>query len=69
MKTLVLNNNRITKIQNNIGACLPILENLMLMNNKITDLNEIDNLSEFKKLTRLSLINNLVTTVIFLLLR
>jgi len=63
LKTLILNSNRIAKIQNNMGSDLPNLENLMLMNNKINDLNEIDNLSDCKKLLRLSLGNNLVTQV------
>jgi len=60
LKTLILNNNKIAKIQN-IGESAPNLENLMLMNNQIRELKEIDQLSGCKKLLRLSLLNNVVT--------
>jgi len=63
LKTLIINSNRISKIQKGLGPSLPSLENLMLMNNKITELSELDNLSDCKKLLRLSLVNNLVTQV------
>ncbi len=40
---------------------MPNLENLSLINNKISDLKDIDPLAECKKLERLVLFNNMVT--------
>jgi len=59
LKTLILNNNKVSKIQN-ISESAPNLENLMLMNNQIKELVEIDHLSGCKNLRRLSLANNVV---------
>ncbi|KAL4442832.1 hypothetical protein ABPG74_010721 [Tetrahymena malaccensis] len=60
LKTLILNNNKISKISN-IGDSLPSLENLCMMNNRIVDLKEIDHLYNCKNLKRLVLYNNVVT--------
>jgi U2 small nuclear ribonucleoprotein A' len=62
LKSLILNNNKIHKIQN-ISDSLPNLENLCLMSNKITELSELDNLSDCKNLKRLVLFNNAITHV------
>ncbi|EGR27861.1 small nuclear ribonucleoprotein polypeptide a, putative, partial [Ichthyophthirius multifiliis] len=60
LKTLILNNNKISKLSR-INEALPNLENLCLMNNRITELKEIDSLSGCQKLQRLVLYNNVVT--------
>eukprot|EP01017_Pseudomicrothorax_dubius_P024888 TRINITY_DN2648_c0_g2_i4.p1 TRINITY_DN2648_c0_g2~~TRINITY_DN2648_c0_g2_i4.p1 ORF type:complete len:153 (+),score=39.33 TRINITY_DN2648_c0_g2_i4:47-460(+) len=62
LKSLILTNNRIAKISN-FADSLPILENLLLANNRIVELSEIDNLSDFKNLKRLVLLNNVITQV------
>mmetsp|Transcript_23132 Transcript_23132/g.32557 ORF Transcript_23132/g.32557 Transcript_23132/m.32557 type:complete len:91 (+) Transcript_23132:81-353(+) len=46
LKSLVLNSNKISKISSNLGESLPNLENLSLINNKISELSELDNLSD-----------------------
>jgi len=60
LNTLILTNNRIKTIHG-IAECLPNLENLFLMNNKISDLREVAKLGKCRKLQRLVLINNSVT--------
>lgn len=57
LKTLNLCNNRISKIQN-IGDSLPNIENIVLVNNKISDLRELENLIDCKSLVRLYLNGN-----------
>ena len=61
LRSLLLINNRITYIENDFAINCPKLENLILTNNKISDLEVIDNISSCKTLLRLSLVNNLVT--------
>ncbi|CAO3618527.1 unnamed protein product [Cunninghamella echinulata] len=61
LKNLLLANNRISKIDNGLGQFLPELSTLILTNNSIEDLNEIDALTELKKLQHLSLLDNPVT--------
>mmetsp|Transcript_21340 Transcript_21340/g.24804 ORF Transcript_21340/g.24804 Transcript_21340/m.24804 type:complete len:209 (-) Transcript_21340:172-798(-) len=60
LTSLLVNNNRITKIQD-LSDSLPNLESLMLANNRISELSEINNLSNCKKLIRLNLLGNVVT--------
>lgn len=55
-----MTNNRVKTISD-LSDSLPNIENIFLMNNKITELNEIAKLADCKKLQRLVLINNLVT--------
>ncbi len=62
LRTLIINSNKITKIQS-IGESLPNLESLIMMNNQIKDLTEIDHLRSCKKLLRLTLLNNVVAVV------
>lgn len=62
MRSLILTNNRVSKIDD-VSELLPNLENLCLMSNKITELSEIDNLANMKKLERLILTNNVITEV------
>ncbi|KRX04276.1 hypothetical protein PPERSA_11400 [Pseudocohnilembus persalinus] len=60
LKSLILNNNRIQKIQN-LAYSLPNLENISLIGNKITELEELDNLKDLSSLKRLILTGNTVT--------
>ena len=62
LKSLIVCNNHISRILN-IGDSLINLENLSLMNNKLSSLQDIDNLGSCKKLIRLFLNNNQVTQV------
>ncbi|KAK6923287.1 hypothetical protein RJ641_011591, partial [Dillenia turbinata] len=59
--TLILNNNRITRINPNIGEFLPKLHTLVLTNNRLVNLVEIDPLASLPKLQFLSLLDNNVT--------
>ncbi|CAK71633.1 unnamed protein product (macronuclear) [Paramecium tetraurelia] len=58
--TLNLSNNRITKLTD-VSDSLPNIENLILMNNRLTDINELYQLKHCKKLKRLILHGNLIT--------
>lgn len=49
LTTLILTNNRIKQICD-VSESLPNLQNLFLMNNKISELSELDKLSNCKKL-------------------
>jgi len=60
VKTLLLNNNRIARIGEDLGDALPNLETLVLTGNRLTNLADLDNLSSFANLTRLSLLDNTV---------
>ncbi|XP_052181558.1 U2 small nuclear ribonucleoprotein A' [Diospyros lotus] len=59
--TLLVNNNRITRINPNIGEFLPKLHTLVLTNNRLTNLVEIDPLASFPNLQFLSLLDNNIT--------
>ncbi|XWS41149.1 hypothetical protein CRYUN_Cryun17cG0055600 [Craigia yunnanensis] len=59
--TLLINNNRITRINPNIGEFLPKLHSLVLTNNRLVNLVEIDPLSSLPKLQFLSLLDNNIT--------
>ncbi|XP_058195721.1 U2 small nuclear ribonucleoprotein A' isoform X2 [Rhododendron vialii] len=59
--TLIVNNNRITRINPNIGEFLPKLHTLVLTNNRLTNLVEIDPLASLTKLQYLSLLDNNIT--------
>ncbi|KAG8379612.1 hypothetical protein BUALT_Bualt07G0106900 [Buddleja alternifolia] len=59
--TLLLNNNRITRINPNLGEFLPKLHTLVLTNNRLTNLVEIDPLASLSKLQFLSLLDNNIT--------
>ncbi|RWS13500.1 U2 small nuclear ribonucleoprotein A-like protein [Dinothrombium tinctorium] len=62
LKKLLFNNNRISRIGDNLEESVPNLEWLILTNNQIQELGDIDPLSGFKKLEFLSLLNNPITT-------
>ncbi|URE18551.1 U2 small nuclear ribonucleoprotein [Musa troglodytarum] len=59
--TLLINNNRITRINPNIGEFLPKLHTLILTNNRLVNLVEIDPLASLSKLQFLSLLDNNIT--------
>ncbi|GLT51192.1 hypothetical protein SLA2020_246200 [Shorea laevis] len=59
--TLLINNNRITRINPNIGEFLPKLHSLVLTNNRLVNLAEIDPLASLSKLQFLSLLDNNIT--------
>ncbi|XP_058092754.1 U2 small nuclear ribonucleoprotein A' [Magnolia sinica] len=59
--TLFINNNRITRINPNIGEYLPKLHTLILTNNRLVNLVEIDPLASLSKLQSLSLLDNNIT--------
>ncbi|CAH9142762.1 unnamed protein product [Cuscuta epithymum] len=59
--TLLLNSNRITRINPKIGEFLPKLHTLVLTNNRLTNLSEIDPLASLPKLQFLSLLDNNIT--------
>lgn len=59
--TLLINNNRITRINPNIGEYLPKLHTLILTNNRLVNLVEIDPLASLPKLQTLSLMDNNIT--------
>ena len=61
LKTLMLINNRITKIENDFAINCPLLSNLVLTNNKISDFKQIDNIASCKSLEKLYLVDNMVT--------
>lgn len=59
--TLLVNNNRITRINPNLGEFLPKLHSLVLTNNRLVNLAEIDPLASLPKLQFLSLLDNNIT--------
>ena len=59
--SIIATNNRVKTIAEDLADSLPNLENIFLMNNKVSDLAEVGKLSRCSKLQRLTLINNLVT--------
>lgn len=59
--TLLINNNRITRINPNIGEYLPNLHTMILTNNRLTNLVDIDPLASLSKLQYLSLMDNNIT--------
>lgn len=59
--TILMNNNRITRINPNIGEFLPKLHTLILTSNRLTNLVEIDPLASLPKLKFLSLLDNNIT--------
>ncbi|XP_024383472.1 U2 small nuclear ribonucleoprotein A' isoform X2 [Physcomitrium patens] len=61
LTTLLLNNNRIARINPNIGAALPNLETLVLTNNRLSNLVDLDHLATLKNLQNLCLLDNVVT--------
>ena len=63
LKTLILINNRISKIEKDFAINCPFFTNLVLTNNKISDFGQIDNISSCKSLQKLYLVDNVVTKI------
>ena len=61
LKTLMLINNRISKVEKDFAINCPFLTNLVLTNNKISDFEQIDNIASCKSLEKLYLLDNVVT--------
>lgn len=61
LKTLLLSNNRVTRIGRNLEASIPGLALLNLANNRLKNLKDLDNLATLPKLQNLSLLENEVT--------
>lgn len=61
LRSLHLNNNKISKIVRNLELALPNLEWLILTNNKLANFSDLEPLRTLPKLKYLSLIDNLVT--------
>lgn len=61
LRTVLLNNNQVARIEAGLGPKLPVLDTLILTNNRISSLGEVDHLSSIASLTSLSLLRNPVT--------
>ncbi|EUD64801.1 U2 small nuclear ribonucleoprotein A' [Plasmodium inui San Antonio 1] len=61
LKTLILCNNKIARIDSDIFENIPNLNSLVLTNNKLEKLTDLNSLFKAKKLTRLSLLENAVS--------
>lgn len=62
LRTILINNNRITTLADNLAEVLPNLEDLILTNNNIKNVGEIAKLARCTKLTRLSVLKNPLCT-------
>ncbi|RCH84394.1 U2 small nuclear ribonucleoprotein [Rhizopus azygosporus] len=58
LKCLLLNNNRITRIESGLETYVPHLHTIILTNNAIAELGDLEPLTKLKKLTHLSLLDN-----------
>jgi U2 small nuclear ribonucleoprotein A' len=61
LRTLLLHNNKISRIEAGLGSSLPHLDTLVLTNNKLSNLPDIIPLAEFPSLRYLSLLDNMVS--------
>lgn len=61
LRTVLLTNNHITRLDGKAGKNLANLEHLVLTNNRIVNLSELDALASFPSLSSLSLVDNPVT--------
>lgn len=61
LQSLLLSNNRISRIQVGLGKYLPALTNITLIKNKISDFEALDPLRDLPKLTYVALLENPVT--------
>lgn len=61
LTTLLINNNRIARINPNLGEFLPKLQTLVLTNNRLVNLVDLDPLAALVNLQTLSLLDNIVT--------
>lgn len=61
LQQLLLNNNRISKIDSGLSQYLPNLHTIILTNNALSELGDLEPLVELTSLTHLSLLDNPVT--------
>lgn len=61
LRTLLLSNNLISRVEASLGSSLPSLDALVLSGNRIASLGDIQRLASLSNLTLLSLLNNPVT--------
>ena len=61
LRTLLVNNNLISRVAPDLGSRLKRLDTLVLTNNHISSLSELDNIASFKALRELTLLYNPVT--------
>jgi len=61
LRTLLLNNNKLSHIERGLGDSIANLETLVLTNNKLNNLGDLDALVDLPNLRRLSLLDNPVT--------
>lgn len=61
LQQLLLNNNRISKIESGLEAYVPNLHTIILTNNALTELGDLEPFMTCKKLTHLSVLDNPVT--------
>ncbi|CAG2104491.1 unnamed protein product [Medioppia subpectinata] len=62
LKTLLFNNNRISRMADDLYESIPNLETLILTSNHMQELGDIEPLAAFARLTTLSLLNNPIAT-------
>lgn len=58
LQHLLLNNNRISKIDTGLNSYVPNLNTIILTNNALSELGDLEALAECQKLTHLSLLDN-----------
>ncbi|KAL7318257.1 U2 snRNP complex subunit [Mucor circinelloides] len=58
LQHLLLNNNRISKIEAGLNSYVPNLNTIILTNNALSELGDLEALAECQKLTHLSLLDN-----------
>jgi U2 small nuclear ribonucleoprotein A' len=63
LKTILLNNNRITRISKSLETSIPNLETLVLTGNRISNLQDLQNLKNLTKLRRLIVLDNRVVKI------
>eukprot|EP00250_Pteridium_aquilinum_P007623 c17294_g2_i1 orf=422-1282(+) len=61
LTTLLVSNNRIARINPNLGGFCPKLQTLVLTNNRLVNLGDLDPLAALANLQTLSLLDNVVT--------
>eukprot|EP01052_Picozoa_sp_SAG31_P082701 SAG31_NODE_42775_length_270_cov_0.602339_1_plen_63_part_01 len=58
LRCLLCNNNKISRLEPNLGSTIPGLQSLILTNNRLTSLGDITGLDTLVDLRSLSLIQN-----------
>lgn len=60
LRSIILSNNRVSRVESGLGDKAPELRTLVLTNNRIAALSTIDAIAEFKRLENLVLLRNAV---------